>query len=235
MVDLLAVAAHPDDVEQTCGGALLRMAESGYLTGVIDLTAGEMGSRGDAETRIRESEAAAAILKLSYRSNMRFPDTRLINWVDYREQLAKVIRSLQPRTVILPYWEARHPDHYHAAEIGFDACFLAGLRKLDPATSPGRPFNVIYSSMYANVTPSFVVDVSREFDRRMESLFAYQSQYGSSAEAGDLFPQADEIRERLAGVARFYGNLIGVRYGEPYLVKETMRVDDIVSLGVRSF
>lgn len=235
MVDLLAIAAHPDDIEQTCGGALLRMAEAGYRTGVIDLTAGEMGSRGTPETRIEESGAAAAILKLAHRSNMRFPDTRLINWVEYREKLAMEIRRLQPRTVILPYWDARHPDHYHASEIAFDACFLSGLRKLDPATPPGRPFNVIYSSMYANVAPSFVVDITREFDRRMESLLAYKSQYGDASEASDLFPQQSEIRERLAGIARYYGNLIGVKFGEPYVVKETMRVDDVVSLGVRSF
>lgn len=235
MVDLLAIAAHPDDVEQTCGGTLLKMAEAGYRTGILDLTAGEMGSRGTPETRIQESERAAAILKVSHRANMRFPDTKLINWVEYRERLALDIRKLQPRTVILPYWQARHPDHYHAAEIAFDACFLAGLKKLDPVSHPGRPFNVIYSSMYANVTPSFVVDITREFDRRMESLLAYGSQYGATSDAADLFPQETEIRERLAGIARFYGNLIGVKYGEPFVVRETMRVDDVVAMGVRSF
>jgi len=235
LVDLLAIAAHPDDVEQTCGGVLLRTAEAGYATGVIDLTAGEMGSRGTPETRLQEAENAAARLKLSHRANMRFPDTKLVNWVEYRERLAVEIRLLKPRTVILPYWEARHPDHYHAAEIGFDACFLAGLRKLDPASEPSRPFNVIYSAMYANVTPSFVVDITRQFDRRMESLFAYESQYGSRDEATGLFPEAAEIRDRLAGIARFYGNLIGVKYGEPYVVKETMRIDDVLSLGARSF
>ncbi|HYP06414.1 MAG TPA: bacillithiol biosynthesis deacetylase BshB1 [Bryobacteraceae bacterium] len=235
VVDLLAIAAHPDDVEQTCGGTLLRAAEAGYRTGVIDLTAGEMGSRGTPETRLEEARAAAGILKLAQRGNMRFPDTKLINWVEYREKLALEIRSLQPRTVILPYWEARHPDHYHAAAIGFDACFLAGLRKLDPTTEPARPFNVIYSAMYANVTPTFVVDITREFDRRMESLFAYQSQYGARDEATGLFPEAAEIRDRLAGIARFYGNLIGTKYGEPFVVKETMRIDDVMSLGVRSF
>ena len=235
MVDLLAIAAHPDDVEQTCGGTLLKMAQTGYRTGVVDLTAGEMGSRGTPDSRIQESIAAGGVLKLSHRSNLRFPDSKLVNWVDYRERLAAEIRRLQPRTVILPYWEARHPDHYHASEIAFDACFLAGLRKLDPATPPSRPFNVIYSGMYANVAPSFVVDISREFESRMESLFAYTSQYGDSAEASALFPQRTEIRERLAGIARFYGNLIGVKYGEPFVVKETLRVDDVVSLGVRSF
>jgi N-acetylglucosamine malate deacetylase 1 len=235
LVDLLAIAAHPDDVEQTCGGALLRAAEAGYRTGVIDLTAGEMGSRGTPETRIEEASRDAFILKLSHRSNMRFPDTKLVNWVEYRESLAKAIRVLRPRTVILPYWEARHPDHYHASGIAFDACFLAGLRKLDPASEPGRPFNVIYSSMYANVPPTFVLDISREFDQRMESLFAYESQYGTRDEASGLFPETTEIRDRLAGIARFYGNLIGVKYGEPYVVKETLRIDDVVSLGVRSF
>jgi bacillithiol biosynthesis deacetylase BshB1 len=235
LVDLLAIAAHPDDVEQTCGGALLRAADAGYRTGVIDLTAGEMGSRGTPEMRIEEAGRAASILKLAHRSNMRFPDTKLINWVEYRESLAKSIRALKPRTVILPYWEARHPDHYHAAGIAFDACFLAGLRKLDPGSEPSRPFNVIYASMYANVQPTFVVDISREFDFRMDSLFAYESQYGSRNEAAGLFPQETEIRDRLAGIARFYGNLIGVKYGEPYVVKETLRIDDVMSLGVRSF
>jgi bacillithiol biosynthesis deacetylase BshB1 len=235
MVDLLAIAAHPDDIEQTCGGTLLKMAEAGYRTGVVDLTAGEMGSRGTPETRLHEARAAAEILKVSHRSNMHFPDTRLVNWVDYREKLALEIRKLAPRTVILPYWQARHPDHYHASGISFDACFLAGLRKLDPSSDPSRPFNVIYSSLYANVPPSFVVDITREFDRRMDSLLAYKSQYGDSAEASDLFPGASEIRDRLAGIARFYGNLIGVKYAEPFVVRETMRVDDVLALGVRSF
>lgn len=235
MVDLLAIAAHPDDIEQTCGGSLLRMAEQGYRTGIIDLTAGEMGSRGAPEIRLEEAEAAARVLKLSHRSNMRFPDTRLINGVEYREKLAAAIRALRPRTVVVPWTEARHPDHYHASQIAFDASFLAGLRKLDPDTPPARPFKLIYASLYANVTPSFVVDITAQFDRRMESLFCYRSQYGAQEGASDLFPDADEIRDRHAAIARFYGNLIGVKYGEPFVVKETMRVDDIVSMPVRTF
>ena len=235
MVDLLAIAAHPDDVEQTCGGTLLRMAEQGYRTGVVDLTAGEMGSRGTPETRLEEAVAAGRVLKLSHRSNLGFPDTKLVNWVDYRERLAREIRSLRPRTVIIPYWEARHPDHYHAGSIAFDASFLAGLRKLDPETTPARPFKVIYSSMYANVTPSFVVDISAQFERRMESLFCYASQYGVQDAASGMFPNETEIRERLAAIARFYGNLIGVKYGEPFVVKETMRIDDVVAMPVRTF
>ena len=135
----------------------------------------------------------------------------------------------------IPYWEARHPDHYHAGAIAFDAAFLAGLQKLDPETKPARPFQVLYSAMYSNVTPSFVVDISAQFERRMESLFCYASQYGVQDGASGLFPNEAEIRERLAAIARFYGNLIGVRYGEPFVVKETQRVDDVVAMGVRSF
>jgi bacillithiol biosynthesis deacetylase BshB1 len=234
MVDVLAIAAHPDDVEQTCGGTLLRMAEAGYSTGIIDLTAGDMGTRGSPEIRVAESEAAARILTVSHRENLRFPDARLENSMPGRMTVAHRIRELRPKTVILPYWEGRHPDHYRASEIGYEACFLAGLKKIDQYTEPHRPHKIIYSSIYANVTPSFVVDISRHFEKRMESLFAYHSQYGPAEEGETLFPHEPEIRERLAAIARFYGNLIGVKYGEPYVVKETMRIDDIVAFPVRS-
>jgi bacillithiol biosynthesis deacetylase BshB1 len=234
MVDLLAIAAHPDDVEQTCGGTMLRMAEAGYRTGIIDLTAGDMGTRGSPELRVAESEIAARILKVSHRENLHFPDARLENSMAGRMTLAHRIRELRPRTVILPYWEGRHPDHYRASEIGYEACFLAGLKKIDQYTEPHRAHKIIYSSIYANVTPSFVVDITQYFDRRMESLLAYRSQYGESTDGETLFPDEPEIRERLAAMARFYGNLIGVRYGEPYVVKETVRVDDVVAMPVRS-
>jgi bacillithiol biosynthesis deacetylase BshB1 len=233
-LDVLAIAAHPDDVEQTCGGTLIRMAETGYRTGVLDLTAGDMGSRGTPEQRIEESVTAGTQMLLAWRGNLRWPDARLENTISARMTLAGEIRRLRPRTVILPYWEGRHPDHYRASEIGYESCFLAGLRKLDDTTEPHRPFKILYSSIYANVSPSFVVDISRQFDRRMEALFRYESQYGDAGSAPDLFPRHGEIRERLASVARFYGNLIGVRYGEPFVVKEAMQVDDVVAMGVRS-
>ncbi len=233
-LDILAIAAHPDDVEQTCGGTLIKMSEAGYRTGVLDLTAGDMGSRGTPDIRLKESDAAACKLLLAWRGNMRLPDARLENTVSVRMSLAAEIRNLRPRVVILPYWEARHPDHYRASEIGFESCFLSGLKKLDEDTPPHRPHKIIYSSLYANVTPSFVVDISAQFERRMSALFAYDSQYGQIPDAADLFPQQKEIRERLAAIARFYGNLIGVEYGEPFVVKEAMRVDDITTMGVRS-
>lgn len=233
-LDILAIAAHPDDVEQTCGGTLIKAAEAGYRTGVLDLTAGDMGTRGSPETRIRESEEAARHMLVPWRGNLRMPDARLENTLAARLSLAVEIRRLRPRVVVLPYWEGRHPDHYRAAEMGYEACFLAGLRKIDESSEPHRPFKILYASLYANVTPSFVVDISAQFERRLQALLAYQSQYGDADGGAALFPNETEIRDRLAGVARFYGNLIGVRYGEPFVVKETMRVDDVVALGVRS-
>ncbi len=233
-VDILAIAAHPDDVEQTCGGTLLVMSGKGYRTGVLDLTAGDMGTRGDAATRIAESNVAAELLRLAWRGNLRMPDARLENTLGARLSLAMKIRELRPQVVILPYWEGRHPDHYRACEMGYEACFLAGLRRIDEHSEPHRPRKILYASSYANVTPSFVVDISGEFERRMASLLAYRSQYGEQDEGQSLFPKEQEIRERLGAVARFYGNLIGVRFGEPFVVKETMQVDDVAALSGRS-
>ncbi len=159
-LDVLAIAAHPDDVEQTCGGTLIRMAEMGYRTGVLDLTAGDMGTRGTPEERIAESQAAARHLLLAWRDNLHMPDARLENTLTARMTLAMKIRELKPRVVILPYWEARHPDHYRASEMGFEACFLAGLKKLDEYSAPHRPQKILYSSLYADVKPSFIVDIS---------------------------------------------------------------------------
>jgi bacillithiol biosynthesis deacetylase BshB1 len=233
-LDVLAIAAHPDDVEQTCGGTLIRMAEMGYRTGILDLTAGDMGTRGTPEERIAESETAARHMLASWRDNMRMPDARLENVLSARMSLAVKIREVKPRVVILPYWAGRHPDHYRCSEMGFEACFLAGLKKLDEYSEPHRPQKILYSSLYADVKPSFVVDISAQFERRMTALLSYASQYGEAVEGAALFPGENEIRDRLGAIARFYGNLIGVRYGEPFVVKEAMRIDDIVAMPVRS-
>ncbi|MBM3813256.1 MAG: bacillithiol biosynthesis deacetylase BshB1 [Acidimicrobiia bacterium] len=234
-VDVLAIAAHPDDIEQTCGGTLIKLAEMGYRTGALDLTAGDMGTRGTPETRLAEAEAAGKKMRLAWRGNLHLPDARLENSLAGRMTLATEVRRLRPRLVILPYWQARHPDHYRAAEIGYEACFLAGLRKLDQYTEPHRPDKVIYAAQYWAVQPSFVVDISGQFERRMEALLCYQSQYGSQETGSDLFPEEKQIRERLETVARFYGQKIGVKYGEGFVVKETMKVEDVVAMGVKSF
>jgi bacillithiol biosynthesis deacetylase BshB1 len=233
-LDVLAIAAHPDDIEQTCGGTLIRMAEAGYRCGALDLTAGDMGTRGTPEIRVEESEAAAKHMLCAWRGNMHFPDARLENTLTARLTLAVKLRELKPRVVILPYWQARHPDHYRCSEMCFEACFLAGLKRIDEYTEPHRPQKILYASLYADVKPSFIVDISAQFERRMDALFAYKSQYGETKDGGDLFPNEVEIRDRLGAIARFYGNQIGVKYGEPFVVKEAMAIDDIVAMPVRS-
>src|SRR3954464_7430467 len=180
-LDVLAIAAHRDDVEQTCGGTLLKMAALGHRTGILDLSQGEMGTRGTADDRAREAADAARILKVSYRHALDIPDSRVENTWENRLKVARFIREQRPRVVILPYWQGRHPDHYTCSTLGYEACFLAGLTKLDfgDATklAPHRPFKILYASLYADVRPSFVVDISEHFESRVESLFAYKSQY----------------------------------------------------------
>ena len=234
ILDVLAISAHPDDVEQTCGGTLIRMAEMGYRTGVLDLTAGDMGTRGTPEQRVQESDLAGKQMRLHWRGNMHMPDARLENTLSARMTMAVKIRELKPRVVILPYWQGRHPDHYRCSEIGAEACFLAGLKKLDEYSDPHRPSKILYASLYADVKPSFIVDISAQFERRMTALLSYASQYGETAEGSTLFPNEQEIRERLGAIARFYGNQIGVKYGEPFVVQEAMAIDDIVAMPVRS-
>ncbi len=146
-LDVLAIAAHRDDAEQTCGGTLLKMAQRGYRTGILDLTQGEMGTRGTAEERAREAAEAARILKVSWRQALDIPDGRVENTWENRLKVARVIRETRPRVVILPYGQGRHPDHYTASVLGYEACFLAGLAKLDVPGQPHRPFKIVYASL----------------------------------------------------------------------------------------
>src|SRR6202790_3630983 len=176
-LDLLAIAAHPDDVELTCGGTLLKMAQKRYKTGILYLTAGEMGTRGTAETRSKEAAMAAKILRVSWRGSIGVPDSDVQPTRGHKLRLAQVIRDLRPRTVILPYWEARHPDHYHASTLGYEGCFLAGLKALPIAGEAYRPFKILYATSFAEVRPTFVVDISKEFDRRRKAILAFASQF----------------------------------------------------------
>ena len=233
-VEILAIAAHPDDVEQTCAGTLIRMAEQGYRTAVLDLTAGEMGTRGSEEERAAEAAAAAKEMLLAERHNLHLPDAKLENTLEARLAIAQKIRELRPRVVILPYWQARHPDHYRCSQLGYEACFLAGLRKADLEGDPHRPAKIVYASLYADVKPSFVVDISTQFERRLKALLCYRSQFETQAEGSDVFPESAQITERVRAAARYYGLLIDVEYGEPYVVKEMLRVSDVVRMGVRS-
>ena len=232
--DILAIAAHRDDVEQTCGGTLLKMAERGYRTAILDLTQGEMGTRGTVEDRTREAAEAARILKVGWRQALDIPDGRVENTYENRLKVARVIRRLRPRVLILPYWRARHPDHAIASPLGYEAAFLAGLSKLDLGAAPHRPFKIIYASLYAEARPTFVVDISAQFEARFASLMAYRSQYEDQTTGSALFPKQAEIRERIATMAGYYGLMAGVQYAEPFVQKEVGLVEDLLSIPVQS-
>ena len=257
--DLLAIAAHRDDVEQTCGGTLLRMASRGLRTAILDLTQGEAGTRGSAEDRAREAAEAARLLGVGWRQALDLPDGAVENTLENRLKIVRVLRMLRPRVVILPYWQARHPDHAAVAALGYEACFLSGLAKVAPAAPavrptapsapstvgpttdesvdlglPHRPFKIVYASLYADVRPSFVVDITNFIDQRHQALMAYRSQYANQAAGGRLFVPEEEIRERTFAEARHYGLLAGVRYGEPFVQKEVGLVDDLTLVPVQS-
>ncbi|HEY7095114.1 MAG TPA: bacillithiol biosynthesis deacetylase BshB1 [Terriglobales bacterium] len=247
-LDILAIAAHRDDVEQTCGGTLLKMAQRGQRTGILDLTRGELGTRGSAEDRAREAEDAARILRVSWRYALDIQDGRVENTWQNRLKIVRVIREQRPRVVILPYWKGRHPDHYTASTLGYESCFLAGLTKLEhqsdseqdkggpPLRSlpPHRPFKIVYATLYYDVRPTFVVDITEQFEARFQSLMAYKTQFSDQEAGKDIFPAQAEIRARVEAMARFYGMLGGVMLAEPFLQKEVGLVEDLTSLPVKS-
>lgn len=234
IVDILAIAAHRDDVEQTCAGTLLRMHSLGLKTGILDLTRGEGGTRGTSADREREAKEAARILNVEWRDALDLPDGGVENTYENRLKIVHVLRELRPRVVILPYWQGRHPDHYTASTLGYEACFLSGLSKLDTGKPAHRPYKVIYASLYADVRPSFVVDITEFAEKRFASLMAYRSQYANQDSGGGLFVPEEEIRERTFALARHYGLLAGVRYAEPFVQREVGLVDDLMLLPVAS-
>jgi N-acetylglucosamine malate deacetylase 1 len=235
-LDLLAIAPHPDDVELTCGGTMIKMAEAGYRTGILDLTRGETGTRGTPETRLREAARAAKIMGTKIRRNLGLPDAHLRVSDEYKVAIAEVIRELEPHTVILPYWEGRHPDHYTAARLGYEACFVAGLKNYSLAGEAFRPFKIVYAAAYADVRPTLAVDITRQYDRRRRAILSYASQFrpqGADRGSKVALP-LDELEGRMNDTARHYGRMIGVKYAEGFVVKEVLQTEDIVRMPVRS-
>lgn len=234
-LDILSIAAHPDDTELTCGGTVIKMVEAGYKVGLLDLTAGEAGTRGNPRRREHEARRAARVMGLVYRENLRLPDAAIEGRREYKLQIAQKIRELRPRTVILPYWEGRHPDHYVTGQIGYEACFLAGLARLPLAGRPHRPYKIIYASVYVPAArPSFVVDITAQFEKKLKAILCFSSQFSPREDMQNLFPSRADLRERMTSLARHFGLMIGVRYGEPFVTREVAEVRDIVNLAVRS-
>jgi N-acetylglucosamine malate deacetylase 1 len=235
-VDVLAIAAHRDDVELTCAGTLLRAVAAGHRTGILDLTAGESGTRGSAELRAQEAERAAGLLAVAERRNAGLPDAHLQNTEETRRIVVEQIRHFAPRVVILPFPVGRHPDHRIASELGRDACFFSGLAKYDAGGTPHRPFKVLYALSYREdaVKPTFVVDISEQFERKLAAIRCYASQFDGAKAAGEIFPTGQDLYSLVETQNAHYGSLIRARYGEPFFTDETMAVDDVVALGVQS-
>lgn len=235
-IDILAIAAHRDDVELTCAGTLIKAVDAGYRTGILDLTAGEAGTRGSAELRAQEADRAAGILGVVERRNAGLPDAHLHNTDEARRAIVAQIRHFAPRVVILPFPVGRHPDHRVASELGRDACYLAGLSRYEAEGAPHRPHKVLFALSYREdpVKPTFVVDITQQFDRKLAAIKCYASQFDGAKAAGEIFPTGQDLYSLVATQNAHYGSLIRSRYGEPYFTHETMEVEDVVKLGVQS-
>ena len=234
-LDVLSIVAHPDDTELTCAGTVIKMAEAGYKVGVLDLTGGESGTRGNAMLREQEAAKASKVMRLSYRENLHLPDAALEDRRDYKLKIAQKVRDLRPRTVILPYWMGRHPDHYTAGRIGYEACFLAGLRRLPLEGKPFRPHKIIYATYYVpSLRPTFVVDITAQMEKKLKAILCYSSQFSARKDTQNLFPSRQDLRERVTSISRHFGLMVGARYGEPFVTREVARVDDIVEMPVKS-
>ncbi len=236
-VDLLAIAAHRDDVELTCAGTLIKAQRAGYKTGVVDLTAGEAGTHGDAETRAREADAGAKVMGVIERINAGLPDAGIFNTQENRQTVVELLRGMRPTTVILPFPAGRHPDHRIASELCRDACYLSGLAKYDAEGEAHRPEKVLYAQAYREdpVKPTFVVDISAEFDTKMKAIHCYSSQFDGAKAAGELFPTGQNLYELIRVQNAHFGSLIRCEYGEPFYTLETVKVDDVVAMEVATF
>jgi bacillithiol biosynthesis deacetylase BshB1 len=236
-ISILAIAAHRDDVELTCGGTLIKAAKQGQRTAILDLTQGEMGTRGSAKLRGDEAARAAELLGCSDRETLGLPDAGIENTPATREALARVIRRFRPRVVIAPALEGRHPDHRVTAQLVRDACFIAGLAKVAPEVPKHRPHKIIHTLAYRQdfVRPSFLVDISDEFERKMEAVRCYASQFDDAIQAGEVYPTGEPLYDVVTHYGAYYGSLIRTRYAEPFFTTEMMRVDDVTALEVATF
>lgn len=237
MLDLLAIMAHPDDAELLCGGTLARAAAQGYRVGILDLTAGESGTAGSAAERAEEAGNASRILGLTTRRTAGLPDAALRNTPEARNVVAGILRELRPSTVILHWPEARHPDHAAASALGHDACFIAGLQRAPVPGEAFRPLKVLYSMTYqeAHRKPTFVVDISEFIERKLDAIFAFGTQLANRTALGDVLGGDRPIREQILAHHAHYGSWIRAPYGEPFFTRETVAIDDVVRIGVRTF
>lgn len=235
-VDVLAICAHPDDSELICGGTLARSVALGRSAGIIAVTGGELGSRGSADLRAKESAAAAKVLGLSFHETLGLPDGAVLNTPETRAKLAVLIRKAKPSVVITHWLKGRHPDHAVTAQLVRDACFVAGLKNIESEVPPHRPRKILHALSFRedNEKPTFVVDISDSFEKKLEAVRCYASQFSDVKQAGEIFPNGESLFDLIRHHAAHYGSLIRTQYGEPFHTNETMRVDDVTALEVSS-
>ena len=236
-VAVLAIFAHRDDAELNAGGTLAKLARQGHRTGILDLTQGEMGTRGSAATRADEAARAAKVLGVSIRENLELPDAGITNTPETRRLLAAVIRRLKPQVVLAPAMKGRHPDHHVTAQLVRDACFVAGLAKIEPEHPPHRPRKLLHAMSFRedHEKPTFVVDIADDFEVKLDAIRCYSSQFDGATQGGEVFPNGEPLYDIIRHQAAHYGSLIRCKYGEPFYTSETMRIDDIMSLEVSTF
>jgi bacillithiol biosynthesis deacetylase BshB1 len=235
-VDVMAFGPHPDDIELGCGGTLIKLADAGSDVVLVDMTRGEMSTRGTVETRMAEAAAAAKIIGAVARENLGLPDGNLHVNEDAKRRVAQVIRQYRPKLVFIPYFQDRHPDHYHASELAYEGTFLAGLTRYETGQERFRPDKVVYYMRWYEFEPTFIVDITQQFDRKTEAIYAYATQFKAGDASYDqtrlTSPQHHwEVVHRMA----YYGSLIRKRYGEGFLVRGKLEVENPLQITFTSF
>lgn len=234
LLDIVAFGAHPDDVELTCGGTLAKSARQGHKIGIVDATRGELGTRGSVATRAREAEKASRILGVATRENLGLPDGHLSTAPDALRSIVEAIRRLRPSVVITPSEESRHPDHRALARLVREACFFSGLERWDAGGVPWRPRKIVTSTTYLPVSPSFLVDITDDFQAKLRAIHAYASQIRGADRLGDIFPSGRKLIDAITSIHGNYGAMAQVKFAEPFVCKEAMVVDDLLGLPLLS-
>lgn len=230
-VDILAFGAHPDDVELGCAGTLFKLNQLGYTVGIADLTEGEMGSRGTVEERYEESAEAAKILNTSFRENLKISDANIELSAENRSKIIDIIRKTTPAIVFAPHPNDRHPDHVHAGELITEGAFYAGLPKIKTDLPKHRPHRVVYYMTTYEFEPTFVVDITGQFETKLKALQSYRSQFYNPDWPGEqTFVSSKWFMDAVEFRARHYGWKAGVKYGEPFRIRELLALDDIVPI-----
>lgn len=235
-IDAMAFGAHPDDIELGCGGTLAKLTESGRHIVLVDLVRGELGTRGTPKTRQQESEKAAEILGAAARENLKLEEGNIQPTLEAKRRVVEVLRRWRPMLLFVPYWQDRHPDHVRTSQLVYEATFLSGLSRFDTGQDSHRPPKLLYYMGWQAFPPSFIVDISEQLERKMAAIQAYATQFVEEASPDPSTRLTSPMTEWLIrSRTGYYGSLIGKRYGEGFLIRGQLEVDDPLELKFSSF